>query len=76
MTEPNSLEITNSATQGVSCFDYSDGSIGITVEGGVEEYDYEWSNGATSEDISNLSFGTYEVFVTDNNGNPLPYSSL
>jgi subtilisin-like proprotein convertase family protein len=43
------------------------GSIDITVAGGVGPYSYLWSNGATIEDISNLTTGTYSLTVTDDN---------
>jgi len=46
----------------------SDGSINLTVSGGVPAYAYQWSNGANSEDISGLSAGNYSVTVTDVNG--------
>jgi gliding motility-associated-like protein len=39
--------------------------ISITPPG---SYDYEWSNGSTIEDISNLSPGTYTITVTDSGG--------
>ena len=42
-----------------------DGSIDLTVNGGVEPYTYNWSNGATTASISNLSAGTYTLTVTD-----------
>lgn len=45
----------------------SDGSIDITVIGGQPPYSYLWSNGATTEDISNISEGTYILLVTDYN---------
>jgi hypothetical protein len=44
-----------------------DGSINLSVSGGVTPYTYAWSNSATTQDISNLPGGSYTVTVTDNN---------
>jgi hypothetical protein len=44
------------------------GSIDISYTGGANPITFAWSNGATTEDISGLSSGTYSVIVTDNNG--------
>lgn len=46
----------------------SDGSIDINVYGGTPPYTFSWSNGATTEDISGLTAGYYDVLVTDNSG--------
>ncbi len=43
----------------------SDGSLDLTVSGGDPPYSFLWSNGATSEDVSNLAKGAYSVTVTD-----------
>ncbi|MEO5675098.1 MAG: T9SS type A sorting domain-containing protein, partial [Chitinophagales bacterium] len=46
----------------------SDGSINVTVSGGTTPYSYNWSNGASSQDLNNLSAGTYSLTVTDAHG--------
>ncbi|MCF8269637.1 MAG: T9SS type A sorting domain-containing protein [Crocinitomicaceae bacterium] len=43
-------------------------AIDISVSGGTAPYVFLWSNGATTEDLTNLSAGTYTVTVTDDNG--------
>lgn len=45
----------------------NNGSIKILVGGGTAPYTYQWSNGSTTKDISNLLPGTYTVTVTDAN---------
>ncbi len=63
----------------VSGFGLNDGSIDLTVAGGIDSqvYTYLWSasNGGTiptgqddDEDLSGLTKGTYSVVVTDDNG--------
>lgn len=44
------------------------GAINIDVTGGTGSYGYQWSNGATTQDLSNLSSGTYSVDIVDGNG--------
>jgi len=46
----------------------ANGSISLDIEGGTGEYIYEWSNGASTADISELVAGDYTVMVTDETG--------
>jgi len=44
------------------------GAIDVTASGGSPAYTFVWSSGATTEDLNNLSMGTYTVTVSDANG--------
>lgn len=67
LTAPDSLIPLAIATQ-VTCNGGNDGSINLMVTGGVTPYTYNWSNGATTQNISALTAGNYIVTVTDSNG--------
>ncbi len=41
------------------------GEIDVSVYNGSGFFTYQWSNGATSQDISNLNDGSYSLTVTD-----------
>ncbi|HCC70059.1 MAG TPA: hypothetical protein DEQ09_02760, partial [Bacteroidales bacterium] len=66
LTEPEELSITYLVTD-ASCPDVQDGSIDITVTGGVTPYAVLWDDGATSEDRDAIYPGDYTVVVTDVN---------
>ncbi len=52
----------------VSCNGSVNGTVDLTVSGGVTAYSYLWSNGTTTEDLSGVGAGTYTVTITDMNG--------
>ncbi|HEX5002508.1 MAG TPA: gliding motility-associated C-terminal domain-containing protein, partial [Bacteroidia bacterium] len=51
----------------VKCFGGSTGGIYISVSGGLNPYNYNWSNGATTQDLVNVPVGSYTVTITDAN---------
>ncbi|MCX7953655.1 MAG: PKD domain-containing protein [Bacteroidales bacterium] len=67
LTNPDSLSLSLSKTD-VACFGQNNGSINVTVSGGTPPYNFQWNNGSTLEDLSNISAGIYLVTVTDANG--------
>ena len=52
----------------ISCNGFADGIIDLTVSGGLPPFTFLWSNGANTEDITNLSSGNYSVTITDFGG--------
>lgn len=61
-----SAEITTQMTvTEVSIPGLSDGSIDMVVNGGTSPYSFLWSNGATTQNITNLQQAIYIVTITD-----------
>jgi hypothetical protein len=48
-----------------SCNNVADGSINITVAGGTPPYNFTWSNGSVTQNISGILPGTYTVTIVD-----------
>ena len=67
VTQPALLEAAT-AVDDVTCYGFSNGTIELTVTGGTTPYGFNWSNGATTEDLAGLGPDTYDVLVTDANG--------
>lgn len=65
---PDPIVIEESDIQHNTCFGSEEGIIEMNTSGGITPYTYEWSNGATTENIYNLSAGVYSVTVVDGNG--------
>ena len=49
------------------CFG-ENGTIRLFIQDGIPPYDFQWSNGDTSQDITDVPPGDYEVTVTDGTG--------
>lgn len=67
ITEPPVLTASADGTH-VTCFSGNNGTANVTASGGTAPYTYLWSNGSTTEAVSDLTAGTYSVTVTDANG--------
>ena len=52
----------------VSCQDKADGIITTEISGGIEDYEFVWSNGFTTPALTGVGPGTYRVKITDSNG--------
>ena len=66
--QPLPLVLSANLTNAFDCTNASGGAINLVVAGGTLPYAYSWSNGATMEDLSNLTSGNYSIIVTDANG--------
>lgn len=67
MTEPPSLEAFAETTN-TTCSGTADGTITVTVTGGVAPYSFLWNNGNTASSQTNLSAGNYSITLVDANG--------
>lgn len=65
LTQPAGISIASRDSVNISCAGFNDGSIKITVTGGSGNYNYLWSNGAPTQNISTLFAGTYTATITD-----------
>jgi gliding motility-associated-like protein len=72
LTEPTAISSTITpytfpGGANISCNSYTDGSADLTVSGGTGDYTFLWSNGQTTEDLSNAAAGNFTVTITDEN---------
>ncbi len=63
---PNLPSVTLTPT--ASTCELPNGSVSMSVSGGVAPYTFSWSNGETTQNLTNLPAGPYEVTVTGANG--------
>ncbi|RMG80164.1 MAG: hypothetical protein D6714_15185, partial [Bacteroidetes bacterium] len=63
---PPQVSVTN--VTNVNCFGQATGAISIAVNGGISPYTFQWNNGMTTQNLTNIPAGTYAVTVTGANG--------
>jgi hypothetical protein len=64
----SALDTASTSITDVACNGGSAGAITISPSGGLAPYNYAWSNGASTANLSGLTAGTYTVTITDDFG--------
>ena len=65
LSQPQLISLSANVTQ-VSCSNGNDGAIDLSITA-PDPYSISWSNNETTEDLDNLTAGTYTVTITYNN---------
>jgi uncharacterized repeat protein (TIGR01451 family) len=70
ISQPTAALAASNVTTDINCFGGTTGAINVTVTGGTAPYNYQWSGAstATTEDLSNIGAGTYNLTITDARG--------
>lgn len=66
--EPQLLVLGANVSDALDCVNANSGAINLLVSGGTPPFTYLWTNGATTEDLTNIPGGNYMVTVTDARG--------
>jgi gliding motility-associated-like protein len=66
--EPTQIIATAIITNATCSAITKDGAIDLTVTGGSGIFAFNWSNGATTEDLISIEAGSYSVIISDTNG--------
>lgn len=60
--------VVDQALGNIFCQGENNGSIALSISGGTEPYDIEWSNGMFGDQLLDLPAGIYSTIITDDNG--------
>jgi hypothetical protein len=76
LTERPAITCTFTKTE-VNCFNGSDGTITLNIQGGTGAYHVLWNDNVTTKDRTGIPTGDYSFSITDDNGcsyssNPIP----
>jgi len=66
--EPPAIDVSAAITNAFDCLNPNSGAISLTITGGTGSYQFLWSNGKTTKDLTAIQGGTYDVTVTDSLG--------
>ncbi|MBC7411633.1 MAG: gliding motility-associated C-terminal domain-containing protein [Bacteroidia bacterium] len=55
----------SSTTTNAKCYGISNGGITLNVTGGIQPFSYTWSNGATTQNLTNVNSGIYSLEIKD-----------
>jgi gliding motility-associated-like protein len=66
--EPEELRLSSVLSDAIDCDNPLSGSIDLQVTGGNPPYSFLWSNGETTEDLTDIGANNYKVTVTDSKG--------
>lgn len=64
ITTPSTIQA-STTVQNISCNSFS---IDLTVTGGTSPYQYLWSTGAITQDVTDVAAGNYSISIKDSNG--------
>ena len=67
VNEAPTVDAANVSITNPSCFGFSDGTATVTPTGGLNPYNYIWSNTQTTQTATGLSAGSYNYTISDAN---------
>ena len=68
ITEPAAALATTATATDIACFGKETGAIQLAPTGGTAPFSFNWGNGITSQNRTDLAAGTYSATISDANG--------